>query len=109
MRWLIPVGIVLILAGGAGAVAAYVQSAQADGSASITQDAGDGVPAARANRTTTGALILAPLSGLALALGVGCIGVGMGRWTHPVPSYRRTANPWNEQPADKGDPPTGLV
>ena len=33
MRWLIPVGIVLILAGGAGAVAAYVQSAQADGGA----------------------------------------------------------------------------
>lgn len=108
MRWLIPVGVVLILTGGAGAVTAYVQSAQ-DASASVTQDAGDGVPAARANRTTTGALILAPLAGLALAVGVGCIGIGMGRWTHPVPSYRRTANPWNEQPGDKGEPPTGLV
>jgi hypothetical protein len=109
MRWLIPIGVVLILAGGAGAVAAYMQSAQDEPGASMTRESGDGVPAARANSTGTGALILAPLSGLALALGVGCIGVGMGRWTRPVPSYRRTANPWNEQPAEKGEPPTGLV
>lgn len=107
MRWLIPVGVVLILAGGAGAVAAYVQSAQDE--RLVTTDAGDGVPAERANRSSAGALILAPLAGLALALGVGCIGIGMGRWTHPLLSYRRPANPWSEQPADKGGPPTGLV
>jgi hypothetical protein len=109
MRWLIPVGVVLVLAGGAGAVAAYVQSAQDDERVLVTTEASDGVPAARANRSSRGALILAPLAGLALAMGVGCIGVGMGRWTHPLLSYRRSANPWNEQPAEKGGPPTGLV
>lgn len=109
MRWLIPVGVVLMLAGGGGAVAAYMQSGASDDSAIATEASGDGVPAARANDTSTGALILAPLSGLALALGVGCIGVGMGRWTNPKPSYTRTANPWNEQPAEKGEPPIGLV
>jgi hypothetical protein len=111
MRWLIPVGVVLMLAGGAGAIAAYVQAAQPaageSGSANGTSDGG--VPADDANRSNTGSLILAPLAGLALALGVGCVGVGMGRWSHPVPSYERPANPWNEQPADKGGPPVGLV
>jgi hypothetical protein len=109
MRWLIPVGVVLMLAGGGGAIAAYMQSATTAESAIGTADAGDGVPSARANRTSTGALVLAPLAGLALALGVGCVGVGMGRWNNPVPSSQRTANPWNEQPAEKGGPPTGLV
>jgi hypothetical protein len=109
MRWLIPVGVVLMLAGGAGAVAAYVQAASADDPTLATKDADDGVPADQANSTSTGAMILAPLAGLALALGVGCVGVGMGRWNNPVPSDKRTANPWNEQPAEKGGPPTGLV
>jgi hypothetical protein len=109
MRWLIPVGVVLMIAGGGGAIAAYVQSATTAESAIGMTDAGDGVPAARANSSGTGALVLAPLAGLALALGVGCVGVGMGRWNNPAPSYQRTANPWNEQPAEKGGPPTGLV
>lgn len=53
--------------------------------------------------------LLGLLSGLSLAVGGGCIAVGMGRWTRPAPSATRPANPWNEQPADKGDPPVGLV
>ncbi len=111
MRWLIPVGVVLMLAGGAGAIAAYVQSARptAGDSTSANRPSDGGVPADEANRSNAGSLILAPLAGLALALGVGCLGIGMGRWSHPVPSYRRPANPWNEQPADKGGPPVGLV
>jgi hypothetical protein len=44
-----------------------------------------------------------------MALGVGCVGVGMGRWSQPLSSYQRPANPWNDQPADKGGPPVGLV
>ncbi len=111
MRWLIPVGVVLMLAGGAGAIAAYVQSAQpgAGESTRANSSSDGGVPADDANRNGAGALILAPLAGLALALGVGCVGVGMGHWSHPVSSYQRPANPWNEQPADKGGPPVGLV
>ena len=109
MRWLIPIGMVLILAGGAGAVAAYMQSARPDPNDRGVQQSEGQAPAAAANSSDTGALILAPLSGLALALGVGCIGIGMGRWNNPAPSATRPANPWNEQPADKGGPPTGLV
>lgn len=110
MRWLIPVGLVLILAGGVGAVTAYVQGAQPSrGEVVATTPASGDVPATQANRSDAVPLFLAPLAGLALALGVGCIAVGMGRWNNPVPSQTRTANPWNEQPADKGAPPTGLV
>ncbi len=108
MRWLVPIGIFLIVAGAGGAVAAYRVSAS-DDSTVATRDAGDGVPAQRGNSSGTAGLLLAPLSGLALAFGVGCVGVGMGRWNRPVPSGERTANPWNEQPAEKGKPPTGLV
>lgn len=110
MRWLIPIGLVLILAGVAGAITAYVQSAEtASTEGTAPADADGGVPATRANRTDTVSLVLAPLAGLALALGVGMVGVGMGRWTNPVRSYERPANPWNEQPAEKGGPPVGLV
>ena len=109
MRWLIPLGIVLILAGGIGAVAAYRQSADPGPNDRIVQKTDGDVPATAANDTGGGGLILAPLAGLALALGVGCIGIGMGRWNNPTPSATRPANPWNEQPADKGGPPTGLV
>lgn len=108
MRFLIPLGIVLILAGGAGALTAYMQSAEPDPNDRGVQQVGSEVPATAPNSSGAGALILAPLSGLALALGVGCIGIGMGRWNNPVPADKRTANPWNEQP-EKGGPPTGLV
>lgn len=108
MRWLIPVGLLLIVLGLGGAATAYVQSTRADeGPARIGADGG--VPADAANASGAWPMVLAPLSGLALALGVGCIGIGMGRWNRPEPSYHRTANPWNEQPAEKGEPPTGLV
>jgi hypothetical protein len=65
------------------------------------------VPAARAN-STAGALILAPLSDCARP------GRRVHRRRHGALDasgavVRRTANPWNEQPAEKGEPPTGLV
>jgi hypothetical protein len=108
MRWLIPVGLLLIVLGLGGAITAYVQSTRVDGPPGNVGASG-GVPAESANASGIGPLILAPLAGLTLALGFGCIGIGVGRWNRPEPSYHRDANPWNEQPAEKGEPPTGLV
>lgn len=108
MRWLIPIGLLLIVLGLGGALAAYSQSARADDPPTRV-GAGGGVPADAANSSGLAPILLAPLSGLALALGAGCIGIGVGRWTRPEPSSYRDANPWNEQPAEKGEPPTGLV
>lgn len=108
MRWLIPVGLLLIVLGLGGAITAYVQSTRVDGPPGNVGASG-GVPAEAANSSGLGPLILAPLAGLTLALGFGCIGIGVGRWNRPEPSYHRDANPWNEQPAEKGEPPTGLV
>jgi len=49
------------------------------------------------------------LAGLTLAVGLVCIGIGMGNWRRPIPSEVRPANPWSDQPAEHGDPPKGLV
>lgn len=106
MGWLIPVGVVLILLGVGGSMSACYQFS--GGSDEVTEGPDGGVPS-QADETGMGSMILAPLSGLALALGVGCIGVGMGRWRRPEPSNVRTANPFNEQPGEKGEPPVGLV
>ncbi|MGE0811805.1 MAG: hypothetical protein AB7O28_09590 [Vicinamibacterales bacterium] len=107
MRWLIPVGVVLMLCGALAAVTAYQRSDPAitalmrgTTAAPADDDSGGG---------GGGVLVLAGLSGLALAVGAGCIGVGLGRWKDPTPSLTRTANPWSEQPGEKGAPPTGLV
>jgi hypothetical protein len=53
-------------------------------------------------------LILAPLAGLTLAIGLVCVGLGMGNWRRPSPSDVRPANPWSDQPRD-GEAPKGLV
>ncbi|MEZ5292358.1 MAG: hypothetical protein R2745_14855 [Vicinamibacterales bacterium] len=106
MRWLIPVGVVLMLCGALAAVTAY----QRAGPGLAFQRGTTAAPAENASGGGRGgSLILAGLSGLALAVGAGCVGVGMGRWKDPTPSFTRSANPWSEQPGDKGDPPTGLV
>lgn len=103
MRWLTLVGVVLMLFGAAAAVAAYQRSTPDP--AVLMQ----GSTAAPTDDDARSPLVLAGLSGLALAVGAGCIGIGMGRWKDPTPSLTRTANPWSEQPGDRGDPPTGLV
>lgn len=54
-------------------------------------------------------LLLAPLAGLALAVGLVSLGIGMGNWRRPIPSETRPANPWSDQPGEHGDPPKGLV
>lgn len=111
MRMLLPIGVVLILAGVGGSIGACYQSGR-DGAEQVdaaTSGPTGGVPAERADPPSGGPLLLAALSGLAMAAGVGCIAVGMGRWNDPKPSYTRPANPWNEQPAEKHEPPTGLV
>jgi hypothetical protein len=107
MHWLLPIGVVLILAGVGGSIGACYQATSDREAPEAVGTTGD-VPATAADTSIT-PLILAPLSGLALAVGVVCIGVGMGNWQRPKPSVVRPANPWNEQPAEKGDPPVGLV
>lgn len=111
MGWLVPIGVVLVMLGFGGSIGACYQFASseqttADGGAMPGPDGG--VPA-DANDPSIAPMVLAPLAGLALALGVACIGVGMGRWQHPQVSDVRPANPWNEQPIEKGNPPVGLV
>jgi hypothetical protein len=61
------------------------------------------------SKDSTPRLYLAPLSGLTLAIGLVCIGIGMGNWRRPIPSDVRPANPWSDQPGEHGDPPKGLV
>jgi len=82
MGVLLPIGIILTTLGLGGTAVAWYQS---------------------------GALILAPLSGLSLAIGLVCVGIGAGHWRHPIPSNVRPANPWSDQPYEHGDPPKGLV
>lgn len=111
MRWLLPVGVFLVVAGLGGSATACYQSTrdatELSGGPSTGPDGG--VPADRADGASIAPIVIAPLSGLALAFGVGCIAVGMGRWKKPLASQTRPANPWSPQPGEQGDPPTGLV
>jgi hypothetical protein len=111
MQWLLPVGVVLTLLGLGGAVGACYQSTRNLDDESSTASAGPdgGVPADRSDGASLAPMVLGPLAGLFLACGVGCIAVGMGHWNRPVASSTRPANPWSEQPRDKGEPPVGLV
>jgi hypothetical protein len=81
MKVLMPMGVVLVAVGMAGSAAAC----------SGTR------------------LLMAPLAGLTLAVGLVCVGIGMGNWRRPIPSDVRPANPWSDQPGEHGDPPKGLV
>lgn len=111
MRWLLPVGVLLIVIGlGGGIGACYQASVNRDVlAAGAPESLAGGVPAEQAADPPRTPLVMALLSGLALALGTGMVIVGMGHWRRPIPSDARPANPWSDQPVDKGDPPIGLV
>jgi len=112
MRMLMPIGVLLILIGTGGSVAAcYGNAVFDDGQQTETAAQLQGQTEAPAGETEdrTPRLFLAPLSGLTLAIGLVCVGIGMGNWRRPIPSDVRPANPWSDQPAEHGDPPKGLV
>lgn len=111
MKLLLPIGVLLILIGSGGSVAACFGNQIFDGEETQTAAQMQGQTDAPAGETTdrTPRLYLAPLSGLTLAIGLVCVGIGMGNWRRPVPSDVRPANPWSDQPVEHGDPPRGLV
>lgn len=106
MRWLLPLGVVLTLAGFGGTLGACYQLSSSD---SVVEGPDGGVPAQQNDEPSSGPTIVAIVSGMALATGLLLVGVGVGHWQRPTPSFTRPANPWSEQPGEKGDPPTGLV
>jgi hypothetical protein len=112
MRLLLPIGVVLIVVGAGGSFAACYGNSIFDGAQTRTateqqQSQRDTPSDDSTDRTPR--LILAPLAGLTLAIGLVCVGIGMGNWRRPIPSDVRPANPWSDQPAEHGDPPKGLV
>ena len=112
MRLLMPIGVLLILVGMGGSVASCYGSSIFDGDSSETVVAQlEGQTAAPANQSSDSLqrLYVAPLAGLTLAIGLVCVGIGMGNWRRPIPSDVRPANPWSDQPGEHGDPPKGLV
>jgi len=112
MRLLMPIGVLLIVIGAGGSIAACLGNSIFDGPETQTAASQlSGATDAPAQETTdrTPRLYLAPLAGLTLAVGLVFVGIGMGNWRRPVPSDVRPANPWSDQPAEHGDPPRGLV
>jgi len=112
MNMLLPIGAVLIVIGTAGSAAACYGSSIFDGDETETAVAQmDGQTDANADASNDGSprLLLAPLAGLTLAIGLVCVGIGMGNWRRPVPAEVRPANPWSDQPKEHGDPPVGQV
>jgi hypothetical protein len=112
MKLLMPIGAVLIAIGMAGSAAACYGNAIFDGpDTQTTTRQLEGATDAPADQSedSTPRLFLAPLSGLALAVGLVCVGIGMGNWRRPIPSDVRPANPWSDQPGEHGDAPKGLV
>jgi hypothetical protein len=112
MRWLLPIGALLIAIGTAGSAAACYGSSIFDGPATETMasqmDGQTDAPAATGTGETP-RLFLAPLAGLTLAIGLVCVGIGIGNWRRPIPSDVRPANPYSDQPKEQGDPPVGQV
>ena len=112
MGLLLPIGAVLIAIGTAGSAAACLGNSIFDGRETETvasQMEGQTQAPADASEDKKPRLFLAPLSGLTLAIGLVCIGIGIGNWRRPIPSDVRAANPWNDQPQDSGKPPVGQV
>ena len=112
MGMLMPIGAVLIVLGMAGSAASCYGNAIFDrGPESRTPAELRGATDAPANQSEDSRvrLVMAPLSGLALAIGLVCLGIGMGNWRRPIPSDVRPANPWSDQPGSHGDPPVGQV
>jgi hypothetical protein len=113
MRLLMPMGVLLIAVGMAGTAASCYGSGIFDGAGTQTAASrlsGQTDSAAdQANDSSSPRFLLASLAGLTLAVGLLCVGIGMGNWRRPVPSDVRPANPWSDQPGEHGDPPKGLV
>ena len=112
MGFLLPLGAVLIAIGTAGSAAACYGNALFDGRETETlasQMEGQTQAPADASEDDKPRVFLAPLSGLTLAIGLVCVGIGIGNWRRPVPSDSRPANPWSDQPGERGDPPVGQV
>ena len=109
---LMPIGAVLIAIGMAGSAAAGYGNSMFGGAETETAAAqlnGTTDSPAEESNDSSPRLFLAPLSGLTLAVGLVCVGIGMGNWRRPIPSDVRPANPWSDQPREHGDPPKGLV
>jgi hypothetical protein len=110
MGVLLPVGVILITLGLAGTATSCYQSGVFDKKENAaTSVAPAEEPTPTESASTRSPIILAPLSGLSLAIGLACVGIGAGHWRHPIPSNVRPANPWSDQPYEHGDPPKGLV
>ena len=111
MKLLMPIGAVLIAIGMAGSAAACYGNSIFDGAETETaaQLSGTTDAPAEESKDSSPRLFLAPLSGLTLAVGLVCVGIGMGNWRRPIPSDVRPANPWSDQPGEHGDAPKGLV
>jgi len=109
MKLLMPIGVLLVAIGLAGSAASCFGNFDSAGQIAarqlhrVTESAAD-----QANRSSP-RLLLAPLAGLTLAVGLVCVGIGVGNWNRPIPSDVRPANPWSDQPGEHGDPPKGLV
>jgi hypothetical protein len=111
MRLLMPIGVLLIVIGAGGSMASCYGNSIFGGEETETAAQLQGqtdAPAEQGNDNSP-RLYLAPLAGLTLAIGLVCVGIGMGNWRRPIPSEVRPANPWSDQPAKHGDPPKGLV
>lgn len=112
MRLLLPLGALLIAIGTAGSAAACYGNSIFDGDETQTvasqMDGQTDSPSA-AGDDDSPRLFLAPLSGLTLAIGLVCVGIGIGNWRRPIPSDVRPANPYSDQPGEHGDPPVGQV
>lgn len=111
MRLLLPLGALLIAIGTAGSAAACYGNSIFDGGETATVSQMDGQTDAPSEASDDGSprLFLAPLSGLTLAIGLVCVGIGIGNWRRPIPSDVRPANPYSDQPREHGDPPVGQV
>lgn len=109
MGLLMPLGVVLVVLGMAGSATACLQNESFGADHAQTQPTGQTETQASPDGGSGLGVLLAPLSGLLLAGGVVCLGVGAGNWKRPILSDARPANPWSDRPSEHGDPPKGLV
>jgi len=109
MGWLMPLGAVLVVLGMAGSATACLQNESFGAEHAQVQPTGQTDTQTSPDSSSGLGVLLAPLSGLLLAAGLVCLGVGAGHWKRPVPSDTRPANPWSDRPSEHGDPPKGLV
>lgn len=110
MRMLMPVGVLLIVLGSAGSLVSCYGGELLDNAQTEAAQLNDHTDTtADLNRGRQPRMMLAPIAGLSLAVGLVCVGIGMGNWRRPIPSDVRPANPWNDQPGEHGDPPVGQV